>query len=82
MFDEICAELCHDGQRPPARPPPQRGPPACSTAVGITPADVAVLKNHRAKAVRFSTLDAICRPLGCRPGDVLRRVPDEGESDG
>ncbi|KUN82237.1 helix-turn-helix domain-containing protein [Streptomyces griseoruber] len=47
-------------------------------AVGITPANVAVLKNGRAKAVRFTTLDAICRTLDCQPGDVLRWVPDEG----
>ncbi|HOA87614.1 MAG: helix-turn-helix transcriptional regulator [Microbacteriaceae bacterium] len=40
-------------------------------AVGITPANVAVLKNGRAKAVRFSTLDAICRVLQCQPGDIL-----------
>ena len=46
-------------------------------AVGITPANVAVLKNGRAKAVRFSTLDAVCRVLDCQPGDVLRRVPDD-----
>lgn len=46
-------------------------------AVGITPANVAVLKNGRAKAVRFSTLDAICRVLDCQPGDVLQRVPDD-----
>lgn len=46
-------------------------------AVGITPANVAVLKNGRAKAVRFSTLDAVCRVLDCQPGDVLRWVPDE-----
>ncbi|SJN26075.1 Transcriptional regulator, Cro/CI family [Microbacterium esteraromaticum] len=48
-------------------------------AIGITPANVAVLKNGRAKAVRFTTLDAICRVLDCQPGDILRRVPeDEG----
>ncbi|WP_187994543.1 helix-turn-helix transcriptional regulator [Schaalia sp. JY-X159] len=41
-------------------------------AVGITPANVAVLKNGRAKAVRFTTLDAICRVLECQPGDILR----------
>lgn len=46
-------------------------------AVGITPANVAVLKNGRAKAVRFATLDAVCRVLECQPGDILRRVPDE-----
>jgi putative transcriptional regulator len=41
-------------------------------AVGITPANVAVLKNGRAKAVRFTTLDAVCRVLDCQPGDILR----------
>ena len=46
-------------------------------AVGITPANLAVLKNGRAKAVRFSTLDAICRVLECQPGDVLAWVPDQ-----
>ncbi|MGW1836147.1 helix-turn-helix domain-containing protein [Streptomyces sp. NPDC002067] len=50
-----------------------------ATAVGITPANIAVLKNGRAKAVRFTTLDAICRVLECQPGDVLRWVPDEEE---
>ena len=41
-------------------------------AVGITVANISVLKNSRAKAVRFTTLDAICRVLDCQPGDVLR----------
>lgn len=45
-------------------------------AIGITPANVAVLKNGRAKAVRFTTLEAICRVLECQPGDILRWVPD------
>ncbi len=45
--------------------------------VGITPANLAVLKNGRAKAVRFTTLDAVCRVLACQPGDVLRWVPDD-----
>lgn len=49
-------------------------------AIGITPGNVAVLKNGRAKAVRFSTLDAICRVLECQPGDVLVWVPDEVET--
>ncbi|MBP8534839.1 helix-turn-helix transcriptional regulator [Streptomyces sp. MK37H] len=52
-----------------------------AAAVGITPANVAVLKNGRAKAVRFTTLDAICRALDCQPGDVLRWVPDDGGND-
>lgn len=45
-------------------------------AVGISPANVAVLKNGRAKAVRFTTLDAICRVLECQPGDILRYESD------
>ncbi len=48
-----------------------------AAAVGTPPANIAVLKNGRAKAVRFATLDAICRVLECQPGDVLRYVPDE-----
>ncbi|GAA1748103.1 helix-turn-helix transcriptional regulator [Aeromicrobium alkaliterrae] len=46
--------------------------------VGITPANLAVLKNGRAKAVRFSTLAALCEVLDCQPGDLLRWEPDEG----
>lgn len=46
-------------------------------AIGITPVNVSVLKNGRAKAIRFSTLDAICQTLGCRPGDVLEWVDDD-----
>lgn len=45
-------------------------------AVGITPANVAVLKNGRAKAIRFSTLAAICATLDCQPGDVLHWTPE------
>jgi putative transcriptional regulator len=44
--------------------------------VGLTPANVAVLKNGRAKAVRFSTLEAMCRALECQPGDLLEYVED------
>ncbi|MDR6865578.1 putative transcriptional regulator [Microbacterium resistens] len=43
--------------------------------IGITPANLAVLKNGRAKAVRFSTLDALCTALDCQPGDILRWEP-------
>ncbi|WP_207841926.1 helix-turn-helix domain-containing protein [Williamsia soli] len=46
--------------------------------IGITPANLAVLKNGRAKAVRFTTLAAICDVLDCQPGDLLRWEPDEG----
>ena len=45
--------------------------------VGLTPANVAVLKNGRAKAVRFSTLEAMCRVLDCQPGDLLEWVDDD-----
>ncbi|MFJ6455500.1 helix-turn-helix domain-containing protein [Paenarthrobacter sp. NPDC091669] len=44
--------------------------------VGITPANLAVLKNGRAKAVRFSTLEALCEVLECQPGDLLRWESD------
>ena len=42
-----------------------------SDRVGITIANLSILKNNKAKAVRFSTLDAICRELHCTPGDIL-----------
>ena len=42
-----------------------------SDRVGITIANLSILKNNNAKAVRFSTLDAICRELNCTPGDIL-----------
>jgi putative transcriptional regulator len=45
--------------------------------VGLTPANVAVLKNGRAKAVRFSTLEAICQTLNCQPGDLLEWIPED-----
>ncbi len=44
--------------------------------VGITPANLSILKNNKAKAVRFSTLEAICRVLDCQPGDILEFVDD------
>ena len=39
--------------------------------VGITPANLSILQNNKAKAIRFSTLEAICRELDCQPGDIL-----------
>lgn len=51
-----------------------------AAAIDITPANVSVLKNGRAKAIRFSTLDAICRALECQPGDILRWVPDTDDA--
>ncbi|WP_199034065.1 helix-turn-helix domain-containing protein [Glycomyces salinus] len=49
---------------------------ALAERVGITPANLSVLKNGRAKAVRFTTLDALCEVLECQPGDLLRWEPD------
>ncbi|WJL94665.1 helix-turn-helix transcriptional regulator [Microbacterium sp. ET2] len=49
--------------------------------IGITPANLAVLKNGRAKAVRFSTLDALCQALECQPGDILRFEPAGTDGD-
>jgi len=46
-------------------------------AVGITPQNLSVLKSGRAKAIRFSTLEAICETLQCQPGDLLRYKTDE-----
>ena len=45
--------------------------------VDITLANLSILKNNKAKAVRFSTLEAICEALDCQPGDILEFVPDE-----
>ena len=47
-----------------------------SEKVGITLANLSILKNGKAKAVRLSTLDAICRALDCTPGDILEYRPD------
>ena len=48
-----------------------------SERVGITMANLSVLKTGKAKAVRFTTLDALCRALGCQPGDILEYVAEE-----
>ena len=45
--------------------------------IGITPANLSILKNNKAKAVRFTTLEALCRVLDCQPGDLLEYRPDE-----
>ena len=52
-----------------------------SQRVGITMANLSILKNGKAKAVRFSTLDAICKALNCQPGDILIYEPGESQSD-
>jgi len=48
--------------------------------VGITLANLSILKTGKARAVRFSTLDALCRELGCQPADILVYEPDENEN--
>ncbi len=45
--------------------------------IGITPANLSILKNQKAKAIRFSTLNEICRVLDCQPGDILEYQEDE-----
>ncbi len=45
--------------------------------VGVTLANLSILKTGKAKAVRFTTLEALCRELECQPGDILRFVPDD-----
>lgn len=47
--------------------------------VDITMANLSILKNNKAKAVRFTTLDAICRALDCQPGDILEFVKEEDD---
>ena len=50
-----------------------------SQRVGITLANLSILKNNKARAIRFSTLDAICRELKCQPGDILQYVEDPND---
>lgn len=45
--------------------------------VGITQANLSILKTNKARAIRFSTLDSICKALDCRPGDILDYIDDE-----
>ena len=47
--------------------------------VGITLANLSILKQNKAKAIRFSTLEALCQALDCQPGDILKYVKDEEE---
>ena len=44
--------------------------------IGITPANLSILKNNKARAIRFTTLEAICRELDCSPGDILEYTED------
>lgn len=47
--------------------------------IDITPANLSILKNNKAKAIRFSTLEAICKELGCQPGDIIEYCTDEDD---
>ena len=51
---------------------------ALAAAVDITLANLSILKSDKAKAIRFTTLDAICQVLQCQPGDLLEYMPDDG----
>ena len=53
-----------------------------SGRVGITMANISVLKNGKAKAIKISTLNSICKALECQPGDILEYVEEEGEEKG
>lgn len=52
-----------------------------ASRIGITPANLSVLKTGKAKAIRFSTLMALCHELNCQPGDLLEFRDDESEDD-
>ena len=47
--------------------------------IGITQANLSVLKTGKARAVRFSTLESICKVLDCQPGDIIKYIPDKEE---
>lgn len=49
--------------------------------VDITLANLSILKNNKAKAIRFSTLEAICKALDCQPGDIIQYVEDEEDNE-
>ena len=48
-----------------------------SDKIGITMANLSILKNNKAKAIRFSTLEALCRELQCQPGDIIEFIDEE-----
>ena len=48
--------------------------------VDITPANLSILKNGKARAIRFSTLEALCRELDCQPGDIIEYQPEKPEN--
>ena len=50
-----------------------------ASEIDITMANLSILKNNKAKAIRFSTLEAICKELGCQPGDIIEYCTDEDD---
>ena len=50
--------------------------------MGITLANLSILKTNKARAIRFTTLEALCRELNCQPGDLLEYIPEKGDSAG
>ncbi|HEY4088490.1 MAG TPA: helix-turn-helix transcriptional regulator [Bryobacteraceae bacterium] len=52
-----------------------------SARIGITIANLSILKTNKARAIRFSTLDALCRELQCQPGELIERTPEPEEED-
>ena len=59
----------------------KKGLKELSAEVDITRANLSILKNNKAKAIRFSTLEAICKALDCQPGDILSYEQEEGEDE-
>ena len=59
----------------------KKGLKELSVEVDITMANLSILKNNKAKAIRFSTLEAICKALDCQPGDILSYEQEEGEDE-
>jgi len=59
----------------------KKGLTELSKEVDITMANLSVLKNNKAKAIRLQTLDAICRALDCQPGNILAYEPDENSTE-
>ena len=49
--------------------------------IDLTPANLSILKNNKAKAIRFTTLEALCRELNCQPGDLIEYIPESSEEE-
>lgn len=57
----------------------KKGLTELSKEVDITMANLSILKNNKSKAIRFTTLESICKALDCQPGDIIEYIPDEEE---